>query len=75
MNPLVVVEQLLLLMLVMLIGYSVARMKLLDDQAEMNFATLINYVTVPALICRFYFHHYICPYNSTFKPVIRLELC
>ncbi len=50
MNPLVVVEQLLLLMLLMLIGYSVARMKLLDDHAEMNFATLINYVTVPALI-------------------------
>ena len=50
MNPLVVVEQLLLLMLVMLIGYSVARMKLLDDHAEMNFATLINYVTVPAFI-------------------------
>ena len=50
MNPLVVVEQLLLLMLIMVIGYIVARMKLLDDHAEMNFATLINYVTVPALI-------------------------
>ena len=59
----------------MLVSYSVVRMELLDDDAGMNVATLINYVTVPAFICRFYFYLYICPYNSTFKPVIRLELC
>ncbi|MGP6139465.1 AEC family transporter [Jeotgalibaca sp. A127] len=50
MNPLIVIEQLLLLMLIMLLGYIVARMKLLDEHAEMNFATFINYVSVPALI-------------------------
>lgn len=39
-----------MLMIIMLLGYWVARFKLLDEDAEMNFATLINYVTVPALI-------------------------
>ncbi|WP_373742266.1 hypothetical protein [Jeotgalibaca porci] len=29
-------------------SYSVVRMELLDDDAGMNVATLINYVTVPA---------------------------
>lgn len=32
----------------MLVSYSVVRMELLDDDAGMNVATLINYVTVPA---------------------------
>lgn len=50
----------------MLVSYSVVRMELLDDDAGMNVATLINYVTVPAFI--------FVVFISTFISVLKMPL-
>lgn len=46
----VVLQQMIMLMLMIIIGYIVAARKIFDDHAMMNFATLINYVTIPAMV-------------------------
>ncbi|AZP03484.1 AEC family transporter [Jeotgalibaca ciconiae] len=50
MDPRVVLHQMLVLMLILVVGYIVAKTGVLEKHANLNFATLINYVTVPALI-------------------------
>lgn len=50
MDPRVVLHQMLVLMLILVVGYIVAKTRVLEKHANLNFATLINYVTVPALI-------------------------
>lgn len=46
----VVFQQMMMLMLMIIIGYIVAARKIFDEYAMMNFATLINYVTIPAMV-------------------------
>lgn len=46
----VVFQQMLILMFLMLIGYITTRRGLFEKHANLNFATLVNYVTVPAMI-------------------------
>lgn len=50
----------------LLVSYSVVRMELLDDDAGMNVATLINYVTVPAFV--------FVVFISTFISVLKMPL-
>lgn len=46
----VVFQQMIILMLMVLIGFIVGAKRIFEEQATMNFATLINYVAIPAMI-------------------------
>lgn len=46
----VVFQQMLILMSIMLLGYLTSKRGLFEKHANLNFATLVNYVTVPAMI-------------------------
>lgn len=46
----VVFQQMLILMFLMMIGYLTTKRGLFEKHANVNFSTLVNYVTVPAMI-------------------------
>lgn len=50
MDSSVVLNQMVMLMLIVVVGYITAKSGVLSKTANLNFAGLINYVTVPALI-------------------------
>ncbi|MDE1548678.1 hypothetical protein [Jeotgalibaca caeni] len=46
----VVFQQMIILMLMVVIGYVAASARIFEQHSSINFATLINYITIPAMV-------------------------